>query len=98
MLAFGKFPHIKGGRDITFTIFVKNDVTSLGLSYLITTSKAIILSSPPRQALRDLKARMAGIIIESIRHASNKNPARGDIDFKSDFHWLGGYQNNLEYT
>lgn len=46
-------------RDIAFTTFDNNDVTPLGLSYLINTSKAIILSS-----LRDLKASMAEIIIE----------------------------------
>jgi hypothetical protein len=37
-------------RAIAFTTFDKNDVTPLGLSYLINTSKAIILSSPPRRA------------------------------------------------
>jgi hypothetical protein len=46
-------------REIAFTTFDKNDVTPLGLSYLINTSIAIIFSS-----LRDLKASMAEIIIE----------------------------------
>jgi hypothetical protein len=46
-------------REIAFITFDKNDVTPLGLSYLINTSKAIILSS-----LRDLKASMAEIIIK----------------------------------
>lgn len=50
----GDYP--RGNR---ITIFYKNDVTPLGLFYLIDLFKAKILSS-----LRDLKASMAVIIIE----------------------------------
>lgn len=69
MLVYSKSFLINGAGILLSTIFEKNDATPLGLSYLINTSKAIILSS-----LRDLKARMAGIIIESIVNAFNKTP------------------------